>query len=141
MRSKLTRRKCFCAISSALKPSREECARPRKARAVSSKLCSPSDSRLTPATVRSAKRAASTELGLASSVISTSADGLQWPQAASISAATIAGSISDGVPPPKKTEVSVRPGSSRASWDRSARRASRHSSWSMDERTWLLKSQ
>ena len=61
--------------------------------------------------------------------------------AASITAATVAGSISDGVPPPKKIEVSRRPGSSRASCARSASSASRHASWSMLARTWLLKSQ
>ena len=61
--------------------------------------------------------------------------------AASITASTVAGSISDGVPPPKKIEVSFRPGSSRASCARSASSASRHSSWSMLARTWLLKSQ
>ena len=53
------------------------------------------------------------------------------PRAASIRAATVAGSISDGVPPPKKIEVRVRPGSSRASWARSASSASRHASWSI----------
>ena len=69
-------------------------------------LCRPSDRRLTPAAARSAKRAASTELGLASSVISMSSAAGQCSRAASISAATVAGSISDGVPPPKKIEVS-----------------------------------
>ena len=46
-------------------------------------------------------------------------------------AAAVAGSISEGVPPPKKIEVSVRPGSSRASCARSASKASRHASWSI----------
>ena len=67
--------------------------------------------------------------------------GFQYAQAESITAATVAGSISEGVPPPKKIEVSVRPGRSRASCFRSASKASRHASWSIDERTWLLKSQ
>ena len=55
--------------------------------------------------------AASTELGLASSVISMSLGGLPvLALAASMIAATVAGSISDGVPPPKKIEVSVPAG-------------------------------
>ena len=41
----------------------------------------------------------------------------------------------------QKIEVSVRSGSSRASCARSARSASRHPAWSIDARTWLLKSQ
>ncbi len=48
-----------------------------------------------------------------------------------IRAETVAGSISEGVPPPKKMEVSVRPGSRLASYARSASSASRHSSWSI----------
>jgi hypothetical protein len=78
---------------------------------------------------------------LASSVISILLSATQWRLAASITASTVAGSISDGVPPPKKMEVSVRPGSSRASCARSASKASRHASWSIVDRTWLLKSQ
>jgi len=46
--------------------------------------------------------------------------------AASISAAIVAGGISEGVPPPKKIEPSVRPEVSAASWARSASSASRH---------------
>ncbi len=56
-------------------------------------------------------------------------------------ASAVAGSISDGVPPPKKMEPRRRSGSSAASWARSAKSASRHSSWSIEARTWLLKSQ
>ncbi len=39
----------------------------------------------------------------------SSANGQRWP-ARSITAATVAGSISDGVPPPKKMLPSTRPG-------------------------------
>jgi hypothetical protein len=96
---------------------------------------------LTPAAAKSAKREASTEFGLASSVTSMSASASQCLRAAPISAATVAGSISDGVPPPKKIEVNRLPPRSLASWARSASSASRHSTWSMLARTWLLKSQ
>jgi hypothetical protein len=58
-----------------------------------------------------------------------------------MTAATVAGSIRDGVPPPKKIDVTLRPGSKRASCAKSSSSASRHASWSMPERTWLLKSQ
>ena len=37
---------------------------------------------------------------------------VQCSRAASMMAATVAGSISEGVPPPKKIDVSRRPGSS-----------------------------
>jgi hypothetical protein len=54
---------------------------------------------------------------------------------------TVAGGISEGVPPPKKIEPRGRPGSRAASWARSASIAPRHASWSTLSRTWLLKSQ
>jgi hypothetical protein len=130
-----------CAAAKAARPSAASWARPRKWRASSSSDCSPSDTRFTPAAARSANRAASTDDGLASSVISTSSAKPQWRPAASISAATVAGGMSEGVPPPKKIEPSRRPGRTAASQARSASRASRHPAWSTDARTWLLKSQ
>ena len=61
--------------------------------------------------------------------------------AASISAATVAGGISEGVPPPKKIELEPAAGRlprlmSEVGEQRVAPRA-----WSTDSRTWLLKSQ
>ena len=102
----------------------------------------PSDSRLTPAAAKPAKRSASAELGLASRVISRS--GATGPVRfhASISAATVSGGISDGVPPPKKIEhdLAVRRQRGLAARDRrAARRVQRASS--IRSRTWLLKSQ
>ena len=70
---------------------------------------------MTPAREMSAKRAASTEEGLASSVISMSGSAGQWRVAASITAATVAGGMSEGVPPPKKIEPKRRPGNAAAS--------------------------
>ncbi|MDQ1158628.1 hypothetical protein QE385_002955 [Sphingomonas sp. SORGH_AS 950] len=96
---------------------------------------------MTPAAARSAKRAASTEEGLASSVISIPSAKPQWRSAASRIEATVAGGISEGVPPPKKIEVSRRSGSASASCARSASSAFCHAAWSTDSRTWLLKSQ
>ena len=98
--------------------------------------------RLTPALARSAKRAASALLGLASSVISTSSAAAQCPRAAVMTASTVAGGISDGVPPPKKIEVRRCSGKQRGFMrevGEQARRAT--SSWSTVSRTWLLKSQ
>jgi hypothetical protein len=46
---------------------------------------------------------------LASRVISTSGSSAQAPAAATITAATVSGSMRDGVPPPKNTEVTRRP--------------------------------
>ncbi len=45
----------------------------------------------------------------------------QWPAMASRIAATVAGCISDGVPPPKKMLVTLRPGASEAKCASSAR--------------------
>ena len=74
----------------------------------------PSDSRLTPAAANAAKRSASAEFGLASSVISRSGAAGHSARTRSISAATVSGGISDGVPPPKKTETTSRSGASAA---------------------------
>ena len=56
-------------------------------------------------------------------------------------AATVAGGISEGVPPPKKMEVTTRPAVMAAKWSISRHRAVRHRAWSTLLRTWLLKSQ
>jgi len=69
---------------------------------------------LTPAERKSRKRAASTEVGLASSVTSTSAASGHAPAIASSTAATVAACIKDGVPPPKKMLATSRPGASAA---------------------------
>ena len=56
--------------------------------------------------------------------------------------ATVAGSISDGVPPPRKIEVTVRPGALSASVAISRAKAAAKRCWSGGWwRTWLLKSQ
>lgn len=85
-------------------------ARPRNFSEASSNAWMPSDTRLTPAARNPAKRPASTEVGLASSVISSPGVSAQCRPIRSIKAETVAGSIRDGVPPPKKTDVTVRPG-------------------------------
>ena len=58
--------------STAASASAAPCSRPRKRSAASSSACTPSETRLTPAVRKPARRAASTEVGLASSVISRS---------------------------------------------------------------------
>ena len=85
---------------------------------------------------------ASTLVGLASSVISTSGAIDQCRATASRIAPTVAGCISDGVPPPKKMVETMRPGTRAAVAAISAvkarrKRASSIAAW----RTWLLKSQ
>ena len=70
----------------------------------------PSETRLTPALLKPRKREASTLVGLASSEISTSGARLQFLAMASSIAATVEGNISDGVPPPRKIDVTSRPG-------------------------------
>jgi hypothetical protein len=63
---------------------------------------------LTPAARKPWNRSASTLVGLASSVISASAATVQWRATASSTAATVAGCINDGVPPPMKIVDTVR---------------------------------
>ena len=96
---------------------------------------------MTPAARNAWNRLASTDVGLASRVISTAPLTGQCPPTAAIRSATVPGSISDGVPPPKKMLVTVRPPVSPAKWESSPRRAARHRPWSMVPATWLLKSQ
>ena len=60
---------------------------------------------------------------------------------AAITAATVSGSIRLGVPPPKNTVPTVRPGVSAAAAAISAASARRQRAWSTPLRTWLLKSQ
>ena len=57
-------------------------------------------------------------------------------------APTVRGSISEGVPPPRKTLDTVRPGVRAAMWAISRRKAATKRGWSTgSRRTWLLKSQ
>jgi hypothetical protein len=74
-------------------------------------------------------------------VISTSPASGQRAATRSITAATVAGAISDGVPPPKNTLVTVRPGASAATASISATSARRQRGSSTVSATWLLKSQ
>jgi hypothetical protein len=96
---------------------------------------------LTPACANAAKRPASTEVGLASSVISTSRAVSHSSRVRSITAAAVSGSISDGVPPPKNIVSTRRPGASRAACSSSVSSALRQRTCSTPSRTWLLKSQ
>ena len=105
------------------------------------KACTPSETRFTPAARKPRKRA-----GFDRGRVGLERDldvGREPPVAGarSITAATVAGAISEGVPPPKKMESSLRPGVSAAKWSSSANSARRHRSWSTSARTWLLKSQ
>ena len=88
-----------------------------------------------------AKRSASTEVGLASSVISRSGAGAKQALARSITAATVGGAISEGVPPPKKIERSTRGPISSAWRSISATSARPARVVDLAGATWLLKSQ
>lgn len=67
----------------------------------------PMESRLTPAALKPARRDVLVELGLASSVTSAAAGRWAAPATASSTAATVPGLARLGVPPPKKTEVTL----------------------------------
>jgi len=73
----------------------------------------------------------------------TSRSGAQRQPAriASIRRATVSPVIRLGVPPPKKTLVSSRPGVRAATWAISAASATAQARWSIRATTWLLKSQ
>ena len=80
------------ASSTAARASATVCSRPRKRRSTSSSAWTPSETRFTPAARKARKRPASTEVGLASSVISRSVARSASAQAArSITAATVSG--------------------------------------------------
>src|SRR4051794_35099828 len=70
IRSMLTLSKLASAVETALRASAAPWMRPSAESMASSKLCTPSETRLTPASRKPRKRAASTVPGLASSVIS-----------------------------------------------------------------------
>lgn len=70
--------------------------------------CTPMDRRFTPAALKPARRDALAELGLASSVTSAAAGRWAAPATASSTAATVPGLARLGVPPPKKTEVTLQ---------------------------------
>lgn len=67
----------------------------------------PMERRLTPAALKPARRDVQVELGLASSVTSAAAGRWAIPATASNTAATVPGLARLGVPPPKKTEVTL----------------------------------
>ena len=129
------------AVSSAATACSTECCRPSRASASGSRLCTPSETRFTPAARNAANRPASTLVGLASSVISMSGSGSNAALASAIRAATVSGSIRLGVPPPKKIEPSCRRPSRAASQASSARSAARKRACGIASRTWELKSQ
>lgn len=106
------------------------------------RTCTPTERRLTPASAKARKRLVSTEVGLASMVISMLAAALR-PTAASTTAATVCGCASEGVPPPRKM-LWMRAGRRAACRLRAMprRRARRHRLWStLPVSSVLLKSQ
>src|SRR5919198_4476651 len=130
------------AIATASSASCAECNRPSALSAASSSACTPSETRLMPAARKLRKRVASTLVGLASRLTSTSPAIGQCRATASMTAPTVAGCISDGVPPPKKIVETVRPGRRAAVAAISAAKArAKRVSSTPACRTWLLKSQ
>ena len=75
---------------------------PRNFNALSSNACKPIETRFKPALRNSRKFLISTDVGLASKVISVSFSKDQSLDALFIMSAAIEGFINDGVPPPKK---------------------------------------
>jgi hypothetical protein len=124
MKSTDTLSKAAVAMATARRASAAEWLRPRKFSAASSKDCTPSDSRFTPAFAKAANLSASASVGLASSVTSTAPSVGQSRRTPSMIRRTQAGCISDGVPPPKNTEESLRGPIRSACLSRSFRMAS-----------------
>ena len=119
--AELTLGKAARAIAKAASASATVWVRPSARRSASLSACTPSETRLTPAAAKPWNFPASTELGFASSVISMSLAGVQRAAMRSSTAATVSSRIKEGVPPPKKTDVTTRPSVSSAARSISAR--------------------
>ena len=123
-------------------PARAECCRPSNCSAAGSRLWTPIETRLTPASRNAANRPASTLVGLASRVISISSAGWKRRRASSIS-------VGDRVRLPSGWACRRRRRSSSACGGRGARpprpararSAARKRACGMRSRTWELKSQ
>jgi hypothetical protein len=100
------------------------CTRPTACRKRSSKLCTPMDSRVTPAARKARKRSVSKVPGLASMVISQSASMRSRARRAASSRSMDSGANRLGVPPPMKMLCTVRPQIRGSALSRSATRAS-----------------
>ena len=93
--------------------------------AASSKLCTPMESRVTPAARKARKRSASKVPGFASSVISHSGTSGRRARTSAMSCAMASGENRLGVPPPMNTLTTRRPHTSGSEASRSAHRACR----------------
>jgi hypothetical protein len=100
----------------------------------SSKLCTPSDRRVTPAARKAANLPASAVPGLASSVISASGCSGRRMRIAASSASAVAADIRLGVPPPMKTLPTGRFQTCGSAASRSAIRAARYAASSVSPR-------
>ena len=89
------------------------------------KLCTPIDSRVTPAARKARKRSRSKVPGLASSVISQPGTSGSRARMSASSRSMLSGENRLGVPPPMNTLITGRPHTSGSAASRSARSASR----------------
>ena len=128
MRSRLTLPKIIIAASAARFASSASWTRPSAASLAASKLCTPSDSRLTPAAKKPANFARSKVPGLASSVISASGDSGSRARMPASSRSIDAAENRLGVPPPKNTVPTLRPHTDGSENSRSASSASTYAS-------------
>ena len=124
MMSRLKVSKLAAASSTAAMAWARSCTRPRALRCWSSKLCTPTDSRVTPALRKALKRSFSNVPGLASRVISQSASSRRRARMSASNRSMAAGENRLGVPPPMKMLCTLRPQMSGNEASRSAIKAS-----------------
>jgi hypothetical protein len=124
MRSRFTLSKSFIAASAARRASSAPWMRPSAASFASSKLCTPSDSRFTPAARKPAKRSCSNVPGFASIVTSAPATNGRRARRPASSRSIDAGANRLGVPPPMNAACTLRPHTAGSDCSRSASSAS-----------------
>src|SRR3954462_4087465 len=120
IRSRLTLSKLSSAASTPRRASAAEWMRPSAVSIPSSKLCTPSEMRFTPASRKPRKRPASTVPGFASKVISAMGSTGMRARMAESSGSMASGEKRLGVPPPMKTLTMRRPHTEGSNVSRSA---------------------
>jgi hypothetical protein len=113
------------ASATAARACAASCTRPTVCSRASSKLCTPTDRRVTPAARKARKRSRSKVPGLASSVISQPGSSGRRARMSAIRRSIEAGENRLGVPPPMNTLDTRRPQTCGSAASRSATTASR----------------
>ena len=128
IRSRFTSSNSSTAAAAAARASAASCTRPSAARWRGVKLCTPTDSRLTPASRKPSKRRRSNVPGFASIVTSAPATSGSRARIAASRRSIASGENRLGVPPPRNTVDTLRPHTDGSARSRSATSASTYAS-------------